>query len=71
VDELLTEIEVEAEAEETEEDARIYAWRVEQLSRLGLSNVVANAAATLVDWHEVARLVEQGCSPELALEIVR
>jgi hypothetical protein len=25
----------------------------------------------LVDWHEVARLVEKGCPPELALEIAR
>jgi hypothetical protein len=61
----------EIEAEESPEDARIYAWRVEQLSGLGLSSVVANAVATFVDWHEMARLVERGCSPELALEIVR
>ena len=63
--------EIEVEAEESEEDARIYAWRVEQLSELGLSSVVASAAATFVDWHEIARLVERGCSPQLALEIVR
>jgi hypothetical protein len=63
--------EIEVEAEESAEDARIYAWRVEQLSGLGLSNVVASAVATFVDWHEIARLVERGCSPELALEIVR
>jgi hypothetical protein len=67
VDEL-AEIEVEFESEE---DARINAWRVEQLARLGLSHVIASAVATFVDWHELARLVEQGCSPELALEIVR
>jgi hypothetical protein len=24
-----------------------------------------------IDWHEIAGLVERGCSPELALEIVR
>ena len=63
--------EIEVEAEEPAEDACIYAWRVEQLSGLGLSSVVASAVATFVDWHEVARLVERGCSPELALEIVR
>ena len=63
--------EIEVEAEESAEDARIYAWRVEQLSGLGLSNVVASAVATFVDWHEIARLIERGCSPELALEIVR
>lgn len=63
--------EIEVEAEESAEDACIYAWRVEQLSGLGLSSVVASAVATFVDWHEIARLVERGCSPELALEIVR
>jgi hypothetical protein len=68
VDELA---EVEVETEESEEDSRIYAWRVEQLSELGLSQVIASAVASFVDWHEIARLVESGCSPELALEIVR
>jgi hypothetical protein len=68
VDELA---EIEVEAEESEEDARVYAWRVEQLSGLGLSHVIASAVAWCVDWHEIARLVERGCSPELALEIVR
>ena len=63
--------EIEVEADESEDDARLYAWRVEQLSRLGLSHVIASAVAWCVDWHEIARLVERGCSPELALEIVR
>jgi hypothetical protein len=71
VDEL-AEIKVEAETSgESEEGARVYAWRVEQLSGLGLSHVIASAVATFVDWHEIAGLVERGCSPELALEIVR
>jgi hypothetical protein len=59
------------EIDGSDEDARVYAWRVEQLSGLGLSNLVASAVAPFVDWHEIARLVERGCSPELALEIVR
>lgn len=59
------------EIQESDEDARVYAWRVERLSCLGLSNLVASAVAPFVDWHEIARLVERGCSPELALEIVR
>lgn len=59
------------EIQESDEDAQVYAWRVERLSDLGLSNLVASAVAPLVDWHEIARLVERGCSPELALEIVR
>ena len=59
------------EIEESVEDTCVYAWRVEQLSGLGLSDLVASAVAPLVDWHEIARLVERGCSPELALEIIR
>jgi hypothetical protein len=61
----------EVEVEESEEEARVYTWRVEQLSDLGLSQMVASAVASFVDWHEIARLVEHGCPPELALEIVR
>ena len=73
----LESVEIEAselesvEIEASDEDARVYAWRVERLSGLGLSKVVASAVAPFVDWHEIARLVERGCSPELALEIVR
>ena len=59
------------EIQESDEDAQVYAWRVERLSDLGLSNLVASAVAPFVDWHEIASLVERGCSPELALEIVR
>jgi hypothetical protein len=59
------------EVQESNEDERVYAWRVERLSGLGLSNIVASAVAPFVDWHEIARLVERGCSPELALEIIR
>ena len=67
----LAEIEKEIEADQSGEGARVYAWRVEQLSGLGLSYVIASAVASFVDWHEIATLVERGCSPELALEIVR
>jgi hypothetical protein len=65
----LTEIEIATG--QSEEDALVYAWRVERLSGLGFSYVIASAVASFIDWHEVARLVERGCSPELALEIVR
>ena len=64
-------IETEMEIEKESEEARVEAWRVEQLAKLGLSSVIAAAVATFVDWHEIARLVQKGCSPELALEIVR
>jgi hypothetical protein len=63
--------EIEIEVERESEEVRVHAWRVERLAKLGLSRFVADAVATFVDWHEVARLVEKGCSPELALEIVR
>jgi hypothetical protein len=66
MDELI-DIEIEKESEEL----RVYAWRVEQLAKLGLSSMIADAVANLVDWHEVARLVQKGCPPELALEIAR
>jgi hypothetical protein len=49
----------------------VHAWRTEQLQRLGLPGILAEAFADLVDWHALARLVDRGCSPELALEIVR
>jgi predicted component of type VI protein secretion system len=62
---------VDIETEENEEEQLVHAWRVEQLVKLGLSNFIAHAVATFVDWHEIARLVEHGCPPELALEIVR
>lgn len=47
-------------------------WRREQLERLELDEFLADkAAAELeIDWHEVAKLIESGCKPELALAIV-
>jgi hypothetical protein len=65
-----TEATIDGEVERDSEELRVYAWRVEQLARLGLSGVIADAVASFVDWHEVARLVQKGCSPELALDIV-
>lgn len=49
----------------------VHDWQTEQLRRLGLPRALADAYAGRVDWHALARLVERGCSPELALEIVR
>jgi hypothetical protein len=54
-----------------EEEILVHEWRTEQLRRLGLRRRVAERFADLVDWHAVADLVERGCAPELALEIVR
>jgi hypothetical protein len=56
---------------ETEEELLVRQWRTEQLRRLGLSRILAEMFADLVDWHALAELVDRGCPPELALEIVR
>ena len=53
------------------EELVVHAWRVEKLESLGLSRLFAEAFAEYVDWHAMARLVERGCPPMLALEIVR
>jgi hypothetical protein len=62
---------IDTEIERESEEVRVYSWRVEQLGRLGLSAVIADTFASFVDWHEVARLIQKGCPPDLALEIVR
>jgi len=54
-----------------DEELLVHDWRTEQLRRLGLPGTLAETFADLVDWHALAGLVEQGCSPQLALEIVR
>ncbi len=53
------------------EELQVREWRTEQLLRLGLPSILAEAFADLVDWHAMATLVEGGCPPRLALEIVR
>ena len=53
------------------EERSVHAWRAEQLCRLGLPALVADAFADLVDWHALADLIERGCPLGLALEIVR
>jgi hypothetical protein len=62
---------INVESARESEETRVYAWRVEQLAKLGLSSMLADAVASFVDWHEVASLVQKGCPPELALEIAR
>ena len=49
----------------------VHEWRVRQLTRLGIPGLLAEGAASGVDWHEIARLVQRGCPPLLALRIVR
>lgn len=57
--------------ERCDEHLLVHEWRTEQLQSIGLATLLAERFASVVDWHEVAALVERGCSPELALEIVR
>jgi hypothetical protein len=54
----------------TEEDC-VHAWRAAQLERLGVPEWMADVVADRIDWHEIAALVERGCSARLALEILR
>jgi hypothetical protein len=48
----------------------VHAWRVSQLTRLGLAGAVAEAVADSVDWHDIAALVRQGCPADVALAII-
>ena len=52
------------------EEASIHNWRVSQLKRLGLPGLLAEIYADQIDWHQVARLVQRGCPPLLALRII-
>ena len=53
------------------EELLVHEWRAEQLLRLGLPRTLAETFADFVDWHAMADLIEGGCPPRLALEIVR
>jgi len=55
----------------SDEEILVHEWRTEQLRRLGLPRALADRFAGLVDWHQIADLVERGCAPDLALEIAR
>jgi hypothetical protein len=54
-----------------EDKSVVHEWRVTQLKRLGIPWPLAEADADHVDWHQIARLIQRGCSPRLALRIVR
>ena len=57
--------------ERTDEEQLVLEWQTEQLERLGVSETMAYTYASQVDWHQVAHLVERGCPPGLALDILR
>ena len=48
----------------------VHNWRVERLTGLGVPRTLAETFADHLDWHQVARLVQGGCPPQLALRIV-
>jgi hypothetical protein len=48
----------------------VHTWRVARLTQLGIPRAVAEAEAGRLDWHQVARLVQHGCPPRLAIRIV-
>ncbi len=48
----------------------VHNWRVSQLTRLGVPGTLAEIYADHIDWHQVARLMRDGCPPGLALRIV-
>jgi hypothetical protein len=53
------------------ENQLVHEWRVTRLTGLGIPWPMAEADADNVDWHQIARLVQHGCPPTLALRIVR
>ena len=55
----------------TQEERLVHEWRTERLRELGLPRLLADAFADIVEWREVAALIERGCPPLLAIEIVR
>jgi hypothetical protein len=54
-----------------DEQARVHNWRVARLAQFGIPESLAEVYADRIDWHQVARLVQRGCPPPLALRIVR
>jgi hypothetical protein len=48
----------------------VHDWCVARLTRLGLPGALAGIWADRAGWRQVARLVQRGCPPRLALRIV-
>jgi hypothetical protein len=54
-----------------DEAESVHAWRAAQLIRLGVAPATAAEVADEIDWHALAALLAQGCTVDLALEILR
>jgi hypothetical protein len=67
MEQLTTQIEVP----DNDEEQIVLDWRIGQLERLGVSRLRAEMFADIVDWHDIAALIRGGCSPELAVDIIR
>jgi hypothetical protein len=52
------------------DESPVHNWRVSQLERLGILEPLAEIFADHIDWHQIARLVQLGCPPSLALRIL-
>jgi hypothetical protein len=52
------------------DDLLVHTWRVARLTRLGIPALLAEIHADHLDWHQIARLVQRGCPPQLTLRIV-
>jgi hypothetical protein len=54
------------------ENERVERWRADELMRAGFdpSSAVELAARLDIDLHAATELVDRGCSPELALQIL-
>jgi hypothetical protein len=61
---------IDHEVIEHGEQSLVHNWRVSQLARLGIPQLLAEIYADRLDWHQIARLVRRGCPPLLALRIV-
>ena len=53
-----------------QDDLLVHTWRVARLTPLGIPALLAEIHADHLDWHQIARLVQRGCPPQLALRIV-
>jgi hypothetical protein len=54
-----------------DEEVLVHHWRAARLAQSGIPESLAEVYAGHIDWHQVARLVQRGCPPRLALRIVR